>query len=644
MLRSDEYTDYASQAADKLRQHYQKLEVTAQMQEMEKSWIGEEYRFADLIDDLSVAFGDVVFPLNKFTRRRAALRGSSLYLPGLIKAMTTEWSYKKIFSAKLAGGKREHAACLVLDASTSMFGTLSSGLTDGILVLIGALRKLNLDNCGVIVFGKDVRLIKTNEQSWDAACISTVMNELRFDQDDDTRDADALEVAVDLLGHCSVRGEKKIFILTDGYTNCGNHLTMVQQRAEDNGIDLVAIAIGTDQTNLKSMYKRYVQCTTSYGLPKAIRSLFEHETPLFSLDRSSKKDTGSASNSVSTESLFKDIESKKVYSDMIKDLTGEREMKLMNSGQSSTGVTVNICFCLDCTGSMSRWLAAAKDQMRAIIEGITTLIKKEYPSLNLKLYFAIVAYRDMNDQSKFNTQNFTDNIQEVITFLNRLTAQGGDDIPEDVLGALDQCLTLNWSATNARFIVLVTDAPGHGPELNSNLAIDKYPKVNISVHLFLRTRNASSLCRATASTRCKQSVIVFWWKEAQSISCSVGSSQTRPPRWNKHSRSVTMLERKKPARPSLPFSCLMRNNRRLCRFISSSCWMNRAQCIVNGVLCREPTRNFSHDATMIRVVMITLPSSCLMVELARCVNSNLLRILLKIYPNSSAEVLYTVQA
>ena len=48
------------------------------MQDMEKNWIGDEYRFTGLIDDLSTVFGDVVFPLNKFTRRRAALRGSSL--------------------------------------------------------------------------------------------------------------------------------------------------------------------------------------------------------------------------------------------------------------------------------------------------------------------------------------------------------------------------------------------------------------------------------------------------------------------------------------------------------------------------------------------------------------------------------------
>jgi len=154
-------------------------------------------------------------------------------------------------------------------------------------------------------------------------------------------------------------------------------------------------------------------------------------------------------------------------SDTIKDLTG----------QTSRNIIVNICFCLDCTGSMSRWLLAAKEQMRAIIDGITTLIKKDYPSLNLKLCFAIVGYRDINDRPQFFSQNFTDNTTEIITFLNRLTASGGDDIPEDVLGALDQCINLNWSATNARFIVLITDAPGHGPELNDNLAIDKYPQV-----------------------------------------------------------------------------------------------------------------------------------------------------------------------
>ncbi|UJR07196.1 hypothetical protein I4U23_011484 [Adineta vaga] len=480
LSRPNEYTDYATNTVDQLRQYYHSMKTTLTMQEIEKKWIADEYRFSGLVDDLSTVLGDLVFPLNKFTRRRAALRGSSLYLPGLIKAMTTEWSYKKIFSAKLAGGKREHMMCLVLDISTSMFGTLSIGLMDTIVVLIAALRKINLENFGIIVFGRSVRLIKTNEQGWDAACIYTLMQELRFDRDDDTKDADALEAAIDLLTQCSMRGEKKIFILTDGYSNCGSRLSMVQQRAEDHGIDLIAMAIGIDQTNLKSVYKRYLQCATPYGLPKALRSLFEQDTQLFSLEwppNTNMNENNTTNIDALKYNLFDDIRSKKVFGEMIRELAGQRELMLVNSGQPPSNMTVDICFCLDCTGSMSRWLMAAKEQMKIIIEGITKLIEKEYPSLKLKLRFAIVGYRDKNDRPQFFTQDFTDNISTVITFLNSLKAEGGDDLPEDVLGALDQCLTLkNWSNTNARFIVLITDAPGHGPELNDNLAIDKYPQ------------------------------------------------------------------------------------------------------------------------------------------------------------------------
>ncbi|CAF3456667.1 unnamed protein product [Rotaria socialis] len=479
LSQAHEYTDYGSRAMDALRQYYHSLKPTSMMQEIEKKWISYEYEFSGLVDDLSAVLGDIVFPFNKFTRRRAALRGSSLYLPGVIKAMTTEWTYKKIFSAKLAGGKRDHAICLVLDVSTSMFGTLSIGMIKTIVVFTAALRKLSLENFGIIVFGRDVRLIKTNEQPWDAACIYTLMQQLRFDRDDDTKDADALEAAIDLLIQCPTRGEKKIFILTDGYSNCGNRLSMIQQRAEDHNIDLIAMAIGTDQTNLKSTYKRYLQCAAPYGLPKALRSLFEQETQLFSLEWPQKtnedEDIDNDENSdTPKKTLFDGIKSNKVFGEMIQDLAGEREKILINSGHPPSNITVDICFCLDCTGSMSRWLSAAKGQMKIIIEDITKLIEKEYPSLKLKLRFAIVGYRDISDRPQFFVQDFTDEATKIINFLNGLTASGGGDIPEDVLGALNQCLTLTWSNTNARFIVLITDAPGHGPELNENLTIDQH--------------------------------------------------------------------------------------------------------------------------------------------------------------------------
>ncbi|CAF4264901.1 unnamed protein product, partial [Rotaria magnacalcarata] len=74
LSRAHEYTDYGSHAMDALRQYYHSLKPTSTMQEIEKKWISYEYEFSGLVDDLSAVLGDVVFPFNKFTRRRAALR------------------------------------------------------------------------------------------------------------------------------------------------------------------------------------------------------------------------------------------------------------------------------------------------------------------------------------------------------------------------------------------------------------------------------------------------------------------------------------------------------------------------------------------------------------------------------------------
>lgn len=478
---STEYTDYASQAVENLRQYYQSFQQKPSIQEFEKTWVATESNFSGLIDDLSNVLGDIVFPYNKYTRRRAALRGSSLYLPGVIKAMTSEWSYKKIFSAKLAGGKRDHAVCFVLDISTSMYGTLSAGLMNAIVVLMGALRKLEMVNVGIVVFGKEVHLIKTNEQSWDATCTFTLMQALQLDQQDDTKDADAIEVAIDLLDQSRTRGEKKIFILTDGYSNCGHQLALVQQRAEDHGIDLVAMAIGIDQTNLKSIYKRYLQCATVYGLPKALRSLFEQDNQLTELEWPSTETNNEPNLGMTTAdkiNLFDEISHNKIFSDLVTDMNNQRQIMITTSGSLPSTMTVDICFCLDCTGSMSRWLEAAKAQMTDVIDGIQKRIATNYPSVVLKLRFAIVGYRDVNDQPQFFIHDFTEDVGKIHQFLKNLKAQGGGDVAEDVLGALDQCLNMTWSETNARFIVLITDAPGHGPVLNNIVASDDYKQVN----------------------------------------------------------------------------------------------------------------------------------------------------------------------
>ncbi|CAF5062517.1 unnamed protein product, partial [Rotaria sp. Silwood1] len=83
LSRSNPYTNL-SIASDDLRKYYQQLstensDVKNHITQAEQLWHKEETRLTSSIDDLVSAFSDVVFPLNKFTRRRAALRCSSLY-------------------------------------------------------------------------------------------------------------------------------------------------------------------------------------------------------------------------------------------------------------------------------------------------------------------------------------------------------------------------------------------------------------------------------------------------------------------------------------------------------------------------------------------------------------------------------------
>jgi hypothetical protein len=60
--------------------------------------------------------------------------------------------------------------------------------------------------------------------------------------------------------------------------------------------------------------------------------------------------------------------------------------------------------------------------------------------------------------------------------VGKLIAKGGDDEPEDVLGALHQVASMAW-AGNARFCLLITDAPPHGRGFHSDRAsvVDAYP-------------------------------------------------------------------------------------------------------------------------------------------------------------------------
>lgn len=125
-------------------------------------------------------------------------------------------------------------------------------------------------------------------------------------------------------------------------------------------------------------------------------------------------------------------------------------------------------FIIDCTGSMSSWIEASKNYMIQIID----FIRKNNEGALIRV--SIVAYRDICDPStRFEVKAFTDKIDELIVpFISKLSASGGGDTPQDLLGGLELAVKQSWNS-RAKFAIIITDAPCHGRKYHDT--DDSYP-------------------------------------------------------------------------------------------------------------------------------------------------------------------------
>ncbi|CAI2181312.1 11012_t:CDS:1 [Funneliformis geosporum] len=132
-------------------------------------------------------------------------------------------------------------------------------------------------------------------------------------------------------------------------------------------------------------------------------------------------------------------------------------------------MNVDLCFVLDCTGSMSSHISAAKDCIIQVVD----YMERTNPSI--KIWVGFCGYRDYCDGHKrLETFNFTDSYDQFRRYVRNVQATGGGDVPEDVLGGLNAAITkMNWSHTT-RVILHVGDAPPHGRRFTDEQ--DDYPK------------------------------------------------------------------------------------------------------------------------------------------------------------------------
>ncbi len=119
---------------------------------------------------------------------------------------------------------------------------------------------------------------------------------------------------------------------------------------------------------------------------------------------------------------------------------------------------IELMFVVDTTGSMTDELEYLKAEIKDVIERITN-------QTDAKIYLALLFYRDHGDTYLTRYFDFTTNISEQISNINKQSANGGGDFPEAVNDALKEALSGNWiQDTATRIIVHVADAPSHSKD------------------------------------------------------------------------------------------------------------------------------------------------------------------------------------
>ena len=456
------------------------------LQEAAMDWAACCAKLAPTIDAMADALRDTLFCVNRYTRRCPHFEGGSLHVPGLIKAVASDWTYKKFFAVKAAGGRHHYSVALVLDVSTSMRGHLHQCLMETLVALVAALQELGVESLSIVAFGSRVTVLKTEEQDWGPAVIYTLMQHLAACAGHSTRDADAVEVALHLLRGSRGRGAKKMLVLTDGYGSTGSLLADAQQLAEEAGVEVLGLGVGFDATFVDACYRHWVTAALPVAVPDAIRARHDHGGggPVERRDWSAllRAEAGAALDRADMGRVL--LSDDRAFPQLVADLTEEREVSL-TTDPAAAFVTVDVCVCIDCTGSMRPWLQATREHLKGIVRGLGPSVAKQFPGLPLAFRFAAVAYTDygggggtqrgdhvrtLDFRAVHDTRDAEaaqHNLRGLVEFLEQQKAEGGGDRPEDVLGALDSAAGLTWQS-KIRLLLLITDAPGHGRDLNDD--------------------------------------------------------------------------------------------------------------------------------------------------------------------------------
>lgn len=133
--------------------------------------------------------------------------------------------------------------------------------------------------------------------------------------------------------------------------------------------------------------------------------------------------------------------------------------------------SLDLLFLMDITGSIELYLNQIKIKLLDIIENIKNKIGEQV-DINL----AFIGYKDIVEiyAKDYIDEDFTSDPKKIINKINEIKIGGGDDTAEDIAFAFELALKKKWNS-NARYAILIADAPCHGKKYHEENLIDYYP-------------------------------------------------------------------------------------------------------------------------------------------------------------------------
>ncbi len=132
------------------------------------------------------------------------------------------------------------------------------------------------------------------------------------------------------------------------------------------------------------------------------------------------------------------------------------DVKLASKRQVPSPVPLDMLFVMDTTGSMGEEI----ERLRSTIEIIHANVSALKPKPLVR--FGMVLYKDRGDSYITEIVPFTADVDAFQAELDKVSASGGGDSPEDLEAALDDAVNkMDWNKTGVRTAFVVTDAEAH---------------------------------------------------------------------------------------------------------------------------------------------------------------------------------------